>query len=282
MPKTQIIFLAAPTAQTEKIYRGYGVFFNRFAAALSRFHEVRTVQVPDIWVRDFLPVQHGETGKLTQLFFNPHYANYSAAFKEQIRSAVRALFPQAQAGSVCLDGGNLAAGPQRTLFALWRSAVFCKNNPAQQERAERALQEATGAEKIVWLAREVGDKIGHIDGFMQFCGRTLFVSDERFDAYLAALAARRLAQVRGVLPDTEIVYLPCVPDEKNGLSAQGVYVNFLDTSRAVFVPQYGLPQDREALARIRAHTDKPVVGVACNEVAVYGGALHCLSKEYLL
>ena len=80
---------------------------------------------------------------------------------------------------------------------------------------------------------------------------------------------------------TEIVYLPCVPDEKNWLSARGIYVNFLETSRAVFVPQYGLPQDQEALALIRAHTDKPVAGVDCGEVAAYGGALHCLSKEYL-
>ena len=39
------------------------------------------------------------------------------------------------------------------------------------------------------------------------------------------------------------VPLLCRIDENNWLSAKGLYVNFLETSRAVFVPQFNLPED---------------------------------------
>lgn len=277
--KSELIFLAKPTDATEKIYRGYARFFADFYKALSRFHQVETLDLPDIWVRDFLPVQHTQTKKLTQLFFNPHYANYTHAFNEKIRRCVSYYFPYARAQNVTLDGGNLCAGKD-TLFCLWRPAIFPKKNLTARHRAEQLLKNATGVKQVVWLARETGDKIGHIDGFMQFLGDTLFVSDERFDPYLRDLLQKRLAQIRAVLPDINIVFLPCVPDLANPLSARGVYVNFLATSRAVFVPQYDLSHDARVLAIIQAYTDKPVIGVNCAHIARYGGAVHCLSKEY--
>lgn len=277
--KSETIFLAKPTDAIEKIYGGYARFFDDFYKKLSIFHFVQTPDLPDIWVRDFLPVQHAQTKKLTQLFFNPHYANYTRAFNEKIRRRVSHYFPYAQAQNVTLDGGNLCIGKD-TLFCLWRPAVFPQKNLTAKHRAERLLKNATGVKKVVWLARETGDKIGHIDGFMQFLGDTLFVSDERFDPYLRSLSQKRVAQIRGVLPDINIVFLPCVPDLADPLSARGVYVNFLATSRAVFVPQYHLSQDARVLAIIQAYTDKPVIGVDCAHMARYGGAVHCLTKEY--
>jgi len=277
--KSEIIFLAKPTDAIEKIYGGYARFFADFYKKLSIFHLVQTPDLPDIWVRDFLPVQHAQTKKLTQLFFNPHYDNYTCAFNEKIRRRVSYYFPYAQAQNVTLDGGNLCLG-KGTLFCLWRPAVFAQKNSAAKHRTEQLLKNATGVKQVVWLARETGDKIGHIDGFMQFLGDTLFVSDERFDPYLRALLQKRLAQIRAVLPKINIVFLPCVPDVSNPLSARGVYVNFLATSRAVFVPQYHLSQDARVLAIIQAYTDKPVIGVDCAPIARYGGAVHCLSKEY--
>lgn len=264
-----------------KIYPAYRGFFPGFYEALIEFHPVKMLELPDIWVRDFLPVQNSKTGELFQLGFNPRYANYTPKFTAEINAAVKRLFP-VQKCAVQIDGGNIVRGTDGTVFCFESRKIFRKGVAGEQSQKEAVLQHALGISKVVWLAREQGDKINHIDGFMQFIGNTLFVSDERFDPYLKGLLLQRLGQVFQVLPHLEVRFLPCVPDEsdQSGLSARGIYVNFLETSRAVFVPQYNLPQDKAVLAIIKTATDKPVVGIDCAEVSRYGGALHCLTREY--
>ncbi len=277
----QIICIAKPTSEVLKIYPAYRTFFPRFYQALAAFHTVKVLDLPDIWVRDFLPEQNSQTGELVRLIFNPRYANYIPPFTAKINVAAQRLFPVPQY-PVRLDGGNIVRGPDGIVFCFESRRIFRKSTAGEQAQKEAALKQALGARQVVWLAREQGDKINHIDGFMQFIGRTLFVSDERFDPYLKSLLARRLGQIFQALPSVEVRFLPCVPDESDssGLSARGIYVNFLATSRAVFVPQYHLPQDQEVLAIIKTATDKPVVGIDCAEIARYGGAVHCLTKEY--
>ena len=273
----QTVCIAKPTQAVLKIYPAYQGFFPGFYKALAEFHPVKVLDLPDIWVRDFLPVQNNQTGELFQLGFNPRYANYTPKFTAEINAAVKRLFP-VQKCAVQIDGGNIVREPDGTVFCFESRKIFRKGVAGEQSQKEAVLQHALGISKVVWLAREQGDKINHIDGFMQFIGNTLFVSDERFDPYLKGLLLQRLGQVFQVLPHLEVRFLPCVPDEsdKSGLSAWGVYVNFLETSLAVFVPQYNLPQDKAVLAIIKTAT----VGIDCAEVSRYGGAVHCLTKEY--
>lgn len=278
----ETIVLTAPTVRINRIYPAYKAFYNRFCSAAKIFHPIQTLVLPDIWVRDFLPVQNRQTGELYQPFFNPRYANYTPVFTSEIRKAAKGAFP-AKACEVQIDGGNMIWGPNQTLFCLERPAIFRKSVRGEREFVEHELKRATGAQKIVCLPREIGDKIGHIDGFMQFVGNTLLVSDERFDPYLKNLLERRLSVVGAACPDVQIRFLPCVPDtsDKTGLSARGIYVNFLETSRAIFVPQYGLPQDTAVIGIMKEISPKPVVAVDCTAVSRYGGAIHCLTKEYV-
>lgn len=277
----QTICIAKPSPAVLKIYPAYRAFFPGFYKALAAYHPVKVLDLPDIWVRDFLPVQSAKTGELTQLIFRPGYANYTPKFAAGINATVQRLFP-VRGCPIRLDGGNIVRGPDGTVFCLESRRIFRKGVAGEQAQKESVLKQALGARRIIWLAREQGDKINHIDGFMQFIGNTLLVSDERFDSYLKGLLLQRLGQVFKILPHIEVRFLPCVPDEtdKSGLSARGVYVNFLETSRVVFVPQYHLPQDKAVLAIIRTTTDKPVLGIDCTEVSRYGGAVHCLTKEY--
>lgn len=280
--KLETIVLAAPTVRINRIYPAYKAFYERFCAAAVPFHPIKTFALPDVWVRDFLPVQNRQTGKLYQPFFNPCYANYTFVFTSVIRQAAEKWLP-APSCEVQIDGGNMIWGPNQTLFCLERPAIFRKSVRGEQGFVEYELKRATGAKKIVWLPRETGDKIGHIDGFMQFVGNTLLVSDERFDPYLKSLLERRLSIVGAACPNIQIRFLPCVPDtaDKTGLSARGIYVNFLETSRAIFVPQYGLPQDTAVIGIMKEISPKPIMAVDCTAVSRYGGAIHCLTKEYV-
>jgi agmatine/peptidylarginine deiminase len=62
-------------------------------------------------------------------------------------------------------------------------------------------------------------------------------------------------------------------------SAKGIYANFLETSKAVFIPKYNIPEDTEALELFRQHTGKPIEQIDCEEICKHGGSLHCLTKE---
>lgn len=80
MTKNEVIYVAKPTWYTEQIYPGHVKFYENFVAQLKQYHEVRALELPDIWVRDFLPVQNVQTGELYQQFFDPRYANYTPKF----------------------------------------------------------------------------------------------------------------------------------------------------------------------------------------------------------
>ena len=107
----QIIYVAKPTRYTEKIYPGHAKFYEHFVAQLREFHEVRALELSDIWVRDFLPLQNVQTGELYQQFFNPRYANYTPKFTAAIREQVRGAFPRVKPCNVRIDGGNIVLSP---------------------------------------------------------------------------------------------------------------------------------------------------------------------------
>jgi len=280
---SEIIYLAKPTYYTEEIYPGYKRFFEKFYAQLAQFHEVRALELPDIWVRDFLPLQNVQTGELYQHFFDPRYANYTPKFTDAIRRQVRGCFPQAKPCDVRIDGGNIVLTPdKKCAICLERRTIFRKNDLAQKTHVEEELKRALGVEEILWLPQQIGDKIGHIDGYMQFLGD--FLMEGTVDI-CDGLATETLLNDEGTdllrsYGQFERIPLLCQLDEEDWLSARGIYVNFLETSRAVFVPQFNLPEDDKVISIMGEYTHKPLVRVDCSPIAEYGGAVHCLTREY--
>lgn len=272
MSKNEIIYVAKPTRYTEQTYPGHTKFYEYFVSQLREYHEVRALELPDIWVRDFLPVQNVQTGELYQQFFDPRYANYTPKFTAAIREQVRGAFPHAKPCDARIDGGNIVLTPdKKQAFCLEKQTIFRKSNPAQKERVEQELKRALGVQNIVWLPQQTGDKIGHIDGYIQFLGNALCNAQLLDDKSSNLLAHYR---------NFDMLPLLCRMDENSWLSAKGLCVNFLETSRAVFVPQFNLPEDEEIVNIMKKHTPKPLVRVDCEEISQYGGAVHCLTREY--
>ncbi len=294
MAKSEIIYIAKPNWYTEEVYPGYRKFYETFSEQLKTFHEVRALDLPDIWVRDFLPVQNVKTGQLYQTFFDPRYANYTAKFTAAIRKQVSGYFPQAKVCDVRIDGGNILITPDgKYAFCLEKQTIFKKSNKAQKEYVEKELKNALGVQEILWLPYQKGDKIGHIDGYIQFAEN--FLMEASIDLYDGITTASLLdydgrKQLIDYCEGKNIVdynnyrdavaELICTLDEDDWLSAKGLYINFLTTSKAVFLPQFNLREDERALNTIKKYTSKPIVSVDCSKIAKYGGAVHCLTREY--
>jgi Peptidylarginine deiminase and related enzymes len=292
MPK-EIIYVAKPTWYIEDIYPGYTKFYEKFSVQLKEFHEVRALELPDIWVRDFLPMQNIKTGQLYQHFFNPRYANYTPKFTEQIRKAVFYSFPKAKLCNVRIDGGNIVLTPDgKYAFCLEKSTIFKKSDLAQKKHVEQELKNALGVEEILWLPKQPNDNIGHIDGYIQFLGNFLIEGTVELYNDLTSgslLDSGGINKLYEYVKDKNIVdclqewiYLFCSDNDTDWLSAKGLYINFLETSKAVFVPQFNLPLDENAIKTLKLHTAKPIIKVDCSEIAKYGGAVHCLTKNYFL
>ncbi len=286
MTKNEVICVAKPTWYTEQTYPGHTKFYEHFVSQLREYHEVRSLELPDIWVRDFLPVQNVQTGELYQQFFDPRYANYTPKFTDAIRMLVRSAFPHAKLCDVRIDGGNIVLSPdKKQAFCLEKQTIFRKSNPEQKEHVEQELKRALGVQEIVWLPQQKGDKIGHIDGYIQFLGGFLMEGTVELYGGLTTgslLNDRATSLLRGYAQreNWDRVPLLCKLDEENWLSANGLYVNFLETSRAVFVPQFDLPEDDKVISIMKEYTNKPLVQVDCSKIAPYGGAVHCLTREY--
>jgi len=268
---------------------GTNGFFDKFSAQLSEFHEVRPLPLPDIWVRDFLPLQNVQTGELYQAFFDPRYANYTPKLTAAIRAAVRGCFPKAKICNVRIDGGNILLTPDKKYaFCLEKRTIFHKSDPVQKEQVDTELKRALGVEEILWIPSQKGDKIGHIDGYVQFLGN--FAMEATVEMYggvtTGSLWNSEVADAfyrhyeTKVGPYADIICLLCKP-EADWLSARGLYVNFLETSRAVFVPQFNLSEGDKVISIMSGYTKKPLVRVDCSQIAQYGGAVHCLTREYV-
>jgi len=243
---SEIIFVAKPTWWVEKIYPGYHKFFN----------------------------------ELHQMFFDPRYANYTPQFTALIRHAVHNCFPQAKLCDLRIDGGNMALNPKRNIvFCFEKQTIFRKSKPEEKQKAEQALKTVLGVDKVVWVPREIGDEICHIDGYIQFLGEILCLSNQ-FGMFNWRISDKKFKAIKPFIDDKNILDLPYQIDENDYLSASGIYVNFLETANAVFLPQYNIFRDEEVFNAIKRYTKKPVVRVDCSKIAEYGGAVHCLTREY--
>ena len=277
---SEIIFIAKPTDWAEKIYPGYRQFFNEFYPKLKEYHKAETLDLPDIWVRDFLPVQNIKTGQLHQMFFDPRYANYTPQFIALIRHAVHNCFPQAKPCDLRIDGGNMVLNPKRNMvFCFEKQTIFCKSKPEEKQKAEQTLKAALGVDKVVWVPREIGDEICHIDGYMQFLGDVLCLTNANVLSY-RYLTDKQFKAIKPFIDRNNLLDMFYHIDENDYLSAHGIYVNFLETANAVFLPQYNIFRDEEVFNAIKRYTEKPVVKVDCSKIAEYGGAVHCLTREY--
>ncbi len=154
-------------------------------------------------------------------------------------------------------------------------------------------------EEILWIPHQQGDKIGHIDGYFQFLGDNLMEGAVELyggittgslldyngtDILYQYCKGKGLLQYEHYLPEkvsSYIVYLICKPAEEDYSDASGLYVNFLETSKAVFVPQFGLSEDKKAIDIMEKFTSKPVIPIDCRQIAKYGGGVHCLTREYI-
>jgi agmatine deiminase len=255
---------------------GYDIdaLHEEFAAAIAAHDRLRLLDDPqlDIWIRDFAPFQTAR-GKWIGGTYRPSYLKQSTS--DRISKAFARHIP-ADRFPIRLDGGTFVHNGRGV--GIVTSKLHRSNRNCSPEELLRMMREHLELAHLVVVPSVPGDKTGHIDGILKWADeRTLLVGRLEYELVIASLKA-------GLPRGVEIVPFPqalCQGVTRGWQTARGIYVNFLLTRNAVYLPVFGLREDDEALAIAeRLFTPKPVVPIAANTIARHGGVLNCISWNF--
>ena len=177
------------------------------------------------------------------------------------------------------DGGNIV---DNYYGKVVMSTKFLKDNTLSAYRARRHLKKLMDVSHIAFIEADELGGLEHADGVVAFIDEhTLLINsypnDPEYSKYLKETLSKSLPDVaiyEIVTPyDASTIY-----DEKFG-SACGIYTNAVVTKNVVYVPQFGIDEDKIALDTIRNITDKNVIPVDASRVCYMGGSVRCLSWQ---
>lgn len=253
-----------------------------YAAALG---EARVAVAPmdDIWMRDF-----GLSNAAAPVMFRYSAAGQGGgargqtdadAVQERLAAALDEAGLDYRPSDLINDGGNLVddyAG--RAVL----SRKFLRDNGLGEEEARAALRDLAGLDHVAFIEADEQGGLEHADGVVAFIDANTLVINAYPDD--PDYAAELRADLEAGLPDVVIreIVAPYdgseIYDDRFG-SACGLYTNMLVTPERIYLPQFGIAEDAEALARMRSWTDKEVVPVQSGQVCHMGGGVRCMSWQ---
>jgi agmatine deiminase len=232
--------------------------------------------VADVWVRDFGPVP--AVGDLVQFVYRPAY--HQRRFADRVRTSWEQW--RAEAGiaarrvDLVLDGGNVVYDRMGSVIITER--VLSDNPGRSREAIRHQLLCEAGFARVAIVPEGPREKTGHADGLVSWLAPNVVGIARLEEPYRRRISQSLLEQ----LPSLRLVELPNAPSGatwQGWESCRGIYANSLVTRNAHYVPQFGLDEDRRALAIYGEHADRPVVAVKAGDEVELGGTIRCLTLE---
>lgn len=240
----------------------------------------------DCWTRDTLPLLGHSRGHLGALLFrfNGWGEKFLMEGDDSIGAWVaRRAGAESFAVDLVLEGGALEFNGEGACLVTESCALHPKRNPGlSREAFEDALKTVADVDRVIWLPEGLSND--HTDGHVDMIAR--FAAP---DIVFCTRPSKRspdfnaLQTVHLELSDCgfTVWHLP-EPDEiigSDGSRLPANYCNFYVANAAVFVPQYGVPRDDEALELIaNAFPDRAAVGLNAMDLLQGGGAFHCVTQ----
>lgn len=233
----------------------------------------------DIWCRDYMPVQTA-SGKLVQFRYEPSYLKGKPeweASRTDPAEVCRAngITPD-RISDINLDGGNVLLCDGRAVIS---DRVFTENPDRDRQQLLTELSDLLEAE-IILIPAQKGDMTGHADGMVRFINRDTLLGNDRATEYKYWAQGIDAVLQRYRMHYEDVPFFYDYKDPKHPHHAIGIYVNYLQVGNLLVLPVFNVPgnKDAEALARIRAlFPARTVVPFNCNDIALEGGLLNCIT-----
>jgi len=288
--------LAGPGAERVRLMTGHA---DGEAAARAMLGEVAGVEIVpgafgDIWLRDTGPIFGQADGEaVAQGFrFNGWGGKYELEHDDTVAAQIaKAAGVPLSLHDFILEGGAVDHDGEGTALTTTQCLLNRNRNPGwDQAAAERALAQALGVEKVLWLGEGLlnDHTDGHVDNLARFvapgvvaCPIAWGRGDPNAEAY--DQAARRLAAMtdaRGRPLSVMRIPSPGFVDDGEGRPAPASHMNFLIANRAVIVPIYADQPGEFAIQALQhLFPDRQVIGLPSAAILTGGGSFHCITQQ---
>jgi agmatine deiminase len=233
----------------------------------------------DVWAKDYMPIQISKD-RFIQFVYQPDYLTDSAKWKKSISDVNKIcaiIGLQRERSDIVLDGGNIIRCNNRIIMS---NKVFSENSSFSEKNLIRALERLFEVDNIIFVPREIKDKIGHADGMVRFLNNNTVL----INSYADEDKVFRLSIITALLSaGLEYETIPYNPySNRSHLQANGVYINYLQMDKVIIVPVFGMKEDEWAVKTLESlFPASKVIPVNSNEIAKHGGVLNCISWNIL-
>jgi agmatine deiminase len=253
-------------------------------AAVGEAAELFDVPFGDIWLRDTGPI-FLRADKAARFRFNGWGGKYDLPGDDSVGEAIAALMgAEVERHEVVLEGGAIELDGQGLLLTTEQCLLNPNRNPGwTRTEAERALKQALGVRRVVWL----GDGLmndhtdGHVDNLARFVAPgtvAVPVADDADDPNAAVFGdARARLRAAGLV----VADMPSVGRfELDGELVPASYMNWIVANGQVVVPLYGARNDGAAVSALKRLFPRHLVtGLPANHILTGGGSFHCITQQ---
>jgi agmatine deiminase len=253
------------------------------------------------WMRDSGPIcVRNQTGEVAFNHFQfngwAKYSNHkkdaAVVAKANQKLKQRLWQPQHNGRRVVLEGGSIDVNGRGTLLTTEEcllSKVQERNPGFTKEDYAQVFREYFGVTNVLWLKNGIAgdDTHGHVDDLTRFVNPTTVVTivendsnDANYAPLQENLALLKTMKDQGGAP-LRIETLPMpAPVYFDGQRLPASYANFYIANKLVIVPTFNDSNDRVALDTLASlFPDREVVGIACRDLVLGLGTLHCMTQQ---
>lgn len=239
-----------------------GIPFRTLPAAKDKKH---------IWVRDYMPYQIGK-GRFLQQVYSPDYLADGPEYIPDYNRIVSEIHPgRVDRCQLIIDGGNMIRAGKNLIMT---DKVFWENPQKNAMVVADELVYLTRTNGLVILPWDMSaEPYGHADGMVRDagCGCVVMNNFCNYDPRMRNRLHRILSNDYNVL---ELHF-----EGKLNNSLNWGYINFLQVGERLFVPQFGIQEDSQALEQLGGYFPGceiiPIFG--CESLAKDGGVLNCVT-----
>jgi len=267
------------------------------------------LSVDNIWIRDWAPIPtRDEAGNsvLMKFKYEPFYQSksISAGGQESGKTLAGLLNLQMIDVPLILDGGNFTHNGEG--IGIVTNRVISDNEYYSIKEIEDIFSKYLGINKLIFIPVEPGEETGHTDGSVRFIdNKTLLVGDYPTEYSLETLSSGKnivsflelneskefmdkvSQQLQNELGNEYKIVriknsIPLFPVRKGGIApAFGNYINFIRLENKIFLPQYNIPEDLDAVNVLKKNfKDLEIIPVCLDgikELSFEGGVLNCIT-----
>ena len=259
--------------------------------------EITPARYGDIWLRDTGPIfaRAGQTPVALRFATNSWGGKFDLPDDATVGDDIARLAgAEVSRFPFVLEGGAIEHDGEGTVLTTRQTLLNPNRNGWLQADAERALADALGAKRIIWIDEGLeGDHTdGHIDNIARFVAPGKVVCqapagpDDPNAATLDAIAATLARATDAAGRRLEVVRIPGAGRYVNamGETSPASHMNFVIANGIVVVPVYGTSTEAAAVESLRAvFPGRTVIGVSskgllgCGNAG--GGSFHCITQQ---